>query len=1075
MKTTIRTILLLVISCFIFDFNPAFAQEAKPVNELRKPDPELENPALTNINREEPHATFMTYSNREDAIQDQKEKSQWFIPMNGTWKFNFVQGYENRLKDFYKTDLDLSKWVDMDVPSNMEIKGYGIPIYVNIQYEWAPNYTQIAPYVDMEKNSFGYYRKDFTVPDSWKDREIFVHFGAIKSAGYVWVNGKKVGLSKDGKTPAEFDLTEYVHPGKNTIAVEVIRWTDGSYLECQDFWRLSGITREVYIYSQPKVRIRDFFAKALLDGTYTNGLFTLDLQMKNHLSTDSDVTLQYQILDDSGKELAGESKQLKVPGNDKTADVRLTGEIKNVKQWSAEIPNLYTLVITSKDANGKINEITSAKIGFRTIEIKNGLLLVNGKRILVKGVDMHEFNPVTGQVVDKELEMKDIEQMKRHNINAVRTSHYPQPEEWYKLCDKYGMYLIAEANIESHGMGYDLRKGGTLGNNPDWLAAHLFRTKNSVERDKNHPSIIVWSLGNEAGNGYNFYNTYLWVKHRDSTRFVQYERAGLEWNTDIFCPMYDKPWDMEKYALKYHDRPLIQCEYDHAMGNSEGNLKEYWDMIEKYPNLQGGLIWDWVDQGLAAKDEKGKFWAYGGDFGPKGTPSDGNFCINGLVFPDRTPKPMGLEVKKVYQNVGFIPVDLAKGEIQIFNKFRFLNLDKYVIDWEIQANGKTVKTGKLGKISIAPEQKKNVTIDVSGLKQQPGVEYFLNLSAKTVEKDLFLPAGWEIASEQFKLPVYADKTEFDFPKTNEIKFTDGDIIKISGDDFSMTIDKKSGIITSYKYDNVEMIKDGKGPRPAFWRATTDNDYGWQMPKVCAGWKDASDKELNADKVEVKKNDDSSVNVEVVYNYAGVASTWKTIYTVYEDGILKVHNSLITTGEKEPVIPRIGMKMQLPVQFENVQYYGRGPMENYWDRNYCANVGRYETKVKDLYVPYVRPQENGHRTDTRWLALYNDDNKGLLIVADSLVGFNALNNPVEDFDAGPDKDVNLKHINDIVPKDLVELHIDYKMMGLGGDDSWGATPHKQYTLYPSKKGYEYGFTIIPFNGKKEINKLAFRKF
>lgn len=1058
MKTQILLIAVLAITSSILAQN-------------RQPHFELENPKVVSINKEYPHSTFVSYPARELALQSDKLKSPWLISLNGLWKFNFVEGINNRLNDFFKPELLVTNWKDIEVPSNMEMKGYGYPIYQNSDYEWAPSGKQVVPFVDMDKNSFGYYRKEFDIPQDWSGRQIFIHFGAIKSAGYVWVNGQKVGLTKDGKTPAEFDITSYVKPGKNLIAVEVIRWNDGSYLECQDFWRMSGITREVYLYSQPKVRIKDFFAKALLDETYKDGVFSLDITIRNHNPNPENSTIEYEIIDDSGVKIISGSKSITVPENSISESLKLDGRVPNVKQWSAETPNLYTLLITNKDEKGITTEATSIRIGFRTIEIKGGLLLVNGKRILFKGVNMHEFDPINGQVIDESLMLKDIEQMKRHNINAMRTCHYPQPEKWYQLCDKYGLYLIAEANIESHGMGYDLYKGGTLANDPDWLDAHMSRMQNCVERDKNHASIIFWSLGNEAGNGYNFYNTYLWTKKRDNTRPTQYERAELEWNTDIYCPMYASIERMEKYAKEHTDRPLIQCEYEHAMGNSEGNFKDYWDLIDKYPNLQGGFIWDWVDQGLLKKTPEGQFWAYGGDFGPKDVPSDGNFLINGVVFPDRSIKPHGLEVKKCYQNIGFSSPDLSKGEIEIFNKFCFTNLNKYDFLWEIQANGKVIKKGSLGKLDISPEQKKIATIDLKGLKPISGVEYFLNLSTRIKTEEPFLPVGWEIASEQFQLPLKVDEKSFNYSDLPEVNIKDGKIVELFAKSFSIKIDKESGIIISYKYQNTELINNQKGPRPAFWRAPTDNDYGWNMPKKCAIWKSSTDTTLRASSVVIKKNVDKSVGVEVVYDYIQAKSKWTTQYTVYGNGFIKVNNSLVSQNDKLPVIPRLGMKMQLPELFKNIDYFGRGPMENYWDRKACAMVGRYTQSVKDQYTPYIRPQDNGHKTDTRWIALTTEKGNGLLFVADSLIEFTALNNLVEDFDAGKDKYANFKHTIDIRPRELVELHIDFKEMGLAGDNSWGAKPHKQYNLYPTAKGCSYGFTIVPFESAKRIDEIT----
>lgn len=1040
--------------------------------QVRIPHPELENPTIQGINKENPHATFISYASRENALLNDKSKSSRLISLNGTWKFEFVTGISNRIKNFAAPDLNLSNWKEIEVPSNMEMKGYGIPIYVNIGYEFYPEWNFNPPYInDLEKNNIGYYRREFNVPELWNGNQIFIHFGSIKSVGFIWINGKKVGMSKDSKTPQEFDITNYVKPGKNTVAVEVFRWSDASYLECQDFWRLSGIPREVYIYVQPKVRLRDFFVNATLDENYTNGIFSLDVELKNHTKQKNKYSVTYEILDKNEKELlASETKTVELYDTIGIASFNTT--LQSIKKWTAETPNLYTLLLTVKDGAGKTTEVTSTQIGFRTSEIKNGLFLINGKRVLIKGVNIHEFNPNTGQVISEEDTKLDMERMKQLNINAIRTSHYPQPEFFYDLADKYGFYIINEANIESHGIGYDLTK--TLGNNPEWLEAHLFRTRNMIERDKNHPSVVIWSLGNEAGNGYNFYQTYLFIKNRDKSRPVQYERAGLEWNTDIFCPMYMKIPDIEQYAKKHNDRPLIMCEYSHAMGNSNGNLKDYWDAIEKYPNLQGGLIWDWVDQGLADKNEKGKFWAYGGNYGPTGTPSDGNFCINGVVFPDRSIKPHSLEVKHVYQNIGFKAEDFSTGKFIITNKFRFTNLSKYTFSYEITANGKIIRSDELPVLNIEPEQSKTIVIKIDNLPAKPGVEYLVKISAKTKAAENLLPAGWEIASEQIKVPGNFPKEKFNSTQSEKVTYNEGKNIEISGNDFSLTIDKKTGVITSYKKKGKELLLNGFGPRPTFWRAPTDNDYGWRMPRVCRLWKQVSGQELSAKNLKVNY-EGNAVKVSVEYELDSVKSIWKTEYTVMGNGVVKIENLFVTSDTTMPVIPRVGMKLQMPQEYSQLEYFGRGPWENYTDRNSSTFVGRYKSTVADMYVPYVRPQENGHRTDVRWVALTNNDESGLLIVADSLVGFNALNNPVEDFDAGIDKDKNLRHINDINPKSLVELHLDFRQMGVGGDDSWGARPHDKYMINPSNKGYRFGFTFIPVNSSQEIEKMKELKY
>lgn len=1031
----------------------------------RPPHPELENPAIQGINKELPRASFVSYASKELAMKSSREASERYASLNGTWKFKFVTGVSKRIANFAAQNADLTGWGEIPVPSNMEMQGYGIPIYTNVGYEFYPAWNFKPPYVnDLELNNIGYYRRDFDVPQSWDGQQVFVHFASIKSVGFVWVNGQKVGMSKDSKTPQEFDITKYIKPGKNTIAVEVFRWSDAGYLECQDFWRLSGIPREVYVYAQPKVRLRDFFAEAKLDESYTNGVFNLDVELKKHTTTaKASQSVTYEIVDDAGKSVATETKTVEL--TDSIGNLNFKTIVPAVKAWSAEMPNLYSLVLTIKDASGKTTEATSVKIGFRTSEIKNGQFWVNGKPVYLKGVNLHEFHQTTGQVVSEADVILDLQRMKELNVNAIRTCHYPQPAFFYELTDKYGFYVVNEANIESHGMGYDRAKGKSLANNLDWTEAHLFRTRNMFERDKNHPSVVIWSLGNEAGNGYNFYQTYLFIRSRDKMRPIQYEQGGHEWNTDIVCPMYAKPQHIEHYAKTYFDRPLILCEYEHTMGNSAGNIKDYWDIIEKYPQLQGGFIWDWVDQGLANENEKGKFWAYGGDYGPEGTPSDGNFLINGVVFPDRSVKPHSLEVKHVYQNIGFMAENLALGQIKVINKFFFTNLSKYDFSYEISANGKVVKTAKLPVLDIAPEQSKIITIDLKGISAKPGFEYFVTLFAKTKTTENLLPVGWAIASEQIKLPIEAPKPSFDLAKAGKVSYTEGNTIAISGKGFSLAIDSKTGIITSYKFNENELLLNGMGPRPAFWRGTTDNDYGWRMPRVARLWKKTSEQTPVAASVKASQLG-NAIQVEVVYQLDSVLSTLKTVYTVMGNGAVKVDNKLVTTGADVPVIPRFGMKMHLPKAYSQVEYLGRGPWENYSDRNSSTFVSHYKTTVDELYVPYIRPQENGHRTDVRWLSLAKADGSGLLVVADKLIEFNALHNTVEDFDAGPNKDKNLKHANDIKPRDLVELHIDYRMIGVGGDDSWGAWPHEPYLVRPNAEGLNYSFTLVPFASLKE---------
>lgn len=1034
----------------------------------RPPHPELENPAIQGINKEEARAVFVSYESREAALQNEREKSSQWRSLNGTWDFKFVKGVSNRLEGFASPDFRPDDWDKIPVPSNMEIQGYGYPIYTNVSYEFYPHWNFNPPYVnDLEDNNIGYYRRTFEIPQDWDGQQVFIHFGSIKSVGFVWINGHRVGMSKDSKTPQEFDITPFVTPGTNTVAVEVFRWSDAAYLECQDFWRLSGIPREVFVYAQPKVRLRDFFAQSTLDESYTQGLFDLEVELKNHSGQSARHTVVYELLDGSGRLVSSDEKTVEI--SDSIGRLHFEAEISDVKTWTAETPKLYTLLLTLKDGSGKVTEATSIKTGFRTSEVKNGQYLVNGKPVLLKGVNLHEFNQLTGQVVTEADVRLDMERMKQLNVNAIRLSHYPQPAFFYDLADQYGFYVVDEANIESHGMGYDRSVGKSLGNNLEWTEAHLFRTRNMFERTKNHASVVIWSLGNEAGNGYNFYQTYLFIRSRDKMRPIQYEQAGHEWNTDIVCPMYAKPHHIEHYANTWTDRPLILCEYSHAMGNSMGNLADYWVIIEKYPNLQGGFIWDWVDQGLLDENEKGPFWAYGGDYGPPGTPSDGNFLINGVVFPDRSLKPHSYEVKQVYQNIGFDAEDLAEGKVKISNKFFFTDLSDFDFSYQITANGQVVREAKLPTLKVAPQKSEVIQLNLKGLKERPGVEYFVRFSATTRQANQLLPQGWELAAGQLKLPLDKGPKTMDYTRTGRVDYSEGASIVVSGKDFSLNIDGETGIISSYKVRGKELILDGFGPRPAFWRGATDNDYGWRMPRVARHWKAASDQLPLARSVEVRRSGDA-VQVEVSYALDSLHSTWQTLYTVMGNGMVKVDNLLVTTGDDVPLIPRMGMKMHLPAAHAQVTYFGRGPWENYADRKASAFVGRYKTSVSDMYVPYIRPQENGHRTDVRWLALTREDGGGLLVVADSLIAFNALNNTVADFDAGPNKDRNLRHANEIVPRDLLELHIDYRMTGVSGDDSWGAMPHEPYQLRPSREGHRYGFMLMPFDSARELETL-----
>ncbi|MCL1974409.1 MAG: DUF4981 domain-containing protein [Bacteroidetes bacterium] len=1013
---------------------------------------DLTNPNLQWINKESARASFTSVGNKEG-----------YLSLNGQWKFFFSENPELRPLGFARPDLDVSSWDDIKVPGNWEVQGFGTPIYVNSDYEFVskgyPPYMQAPdpPFVPKTFNPVGIYRRDFNVPSSWMDQRIFISFDGVKSAAYLFINGKEVGMSKDSKTPARYDITDYIQVGKNVLALEVYRWSDASYLECQDFWRISGIERDVYLYTQPQVRICDFFVQTPLDSACQDGLFSLSVDIRRHLDHHPPYQLACTLLDPSGREIYAAQQPL--PDAGYTVSLSFSTSVTKVQAWTAETPHLYTLSMELIDEQGKSMQSLASKIGFRTVEIKNKQLLVNGQPILIKGVDIHEHNPQTGHYVDMELMKKDFDLFKKYNINAVRTSHYPQQELFYDLCDEYGIYVIDEANIESHGMGYDLRKGGTLGNNLLFEPAHLDRMRNMVERDKNHPSVIIWSMGNEAGNGVNFYTLYRWTRARDASRPIHYERARYEWNTDIYCPMYASIESLEHYANDpAMDRPLILCEYAHAMGNSVGNLQDYWDVIEKYDILQGGSIWDWVDQGLDAYDEHGAlYWTFGGDFAPAGTPSDGNFLINGLIFPDRTVKPATEEVRKVYQNVKFSRFDSETLSLTVKNDFFFTNLNKYHFTYNLTNNGRVVQKGSFD-LDVPPRQEKNVNLKLSLPAVKAGEHWYLQVAAVIKKPEPFLPLGYEVAREQFALGFLPEPFS-DPAKLSTPVYSGDEELVISGNRFSLTIDKSTGVIISYQYKGNELILNGFGLRPNFWRAPTDNDYGYGMPQKNGVWKEASEHVLQTHDFKIVQQK-GVVSVYFSYRYPQAETEWFLHYQVFGDGRIHVENQIVTDGADQPFMPRAGLRMHLPASFNRLEYFGRGPWENYADRKTSSFVGRYQSTVAQQYVPHIRPQENGHKTDVFCLSLTDAKGRGLTIVADKMVEFNALHNTIEDFDGGPDKEVHYKHTVDIQPRSLVELSIDYQQTGVGGDNSWGALPHPPYQVRATNGGIQYGFTIIP---------------
>lgn len=1013
-----------------------------------------ENQYVCEINREPARAYFIPYKSLEEARKDDKWHSTMIESLNGEWLFHVAKNPDSRPCYFFKDDYDTSDWATIPVPSNWECLGFEYPIYTNVKYP----HEATPPTIQKHYNPVGSYKTYFKVPEEWNGDEIILHFGGVSSAYYVWVNEHLVGYSEDSKTPSEFNITRYLRKGKNSLAVEVYKWSDAAYLECQDFWRLAGITRDVFLMARKSIHMKDFSVVSTLDSTYTNGLFGLTAEIAGNSSDYQFIASLYDNLGNKVKDVITRETHLE-------DNILYEGrcEIENVAQWSAEIPNLYELVLELKDNQGNIIEVVRQDVGFRTVEIKNRQLLVNGKYVYLKGVNLHEHHQLTGHVVDEATMLKDIELMKKHNVNAVRTSHYPQPERWYELCNKYGLYVVDEANIESHGMGYGEK---SLAKDSTWLKAHMFRTINMFERDKNQPSVIIWSLGNEAGNGINFYKTYDYLKSIDKTRPVQYERAEIHGtNSDIFCPMY---WTIEmmiNYSNKYAYRPQIQCEYAHAMGNSLGNLQDYWDVIEKYDNMQGGFIWDWVDQGLLTENSAGeKFWAYGGDFGPDTVPSDGNFCLNGLVGPDRKIKPSIIEMKKVYQNIGFKPADLAKGQITITNKHLFLNLNEFDFKWTIKGNGILIKKGEFANIEAKHNESLTVTVDMD-FEVLPDTEYFLTVRAFTKSDRGLIEAGTEMAAEQFLLPIKKEACTKKHPLFAIKKSMERDVLTLSGNDFLAEFDLKNGRMIGLKKNGKEYLK--KSFIPTFWRAPIDNDFGHDQHKKARVWRKAGERMKLVD----SKIDEKEGECTIAFDYHIMdennefpIANYHTTYQVKGYGEIVVDNKFEIVADGLYEVIKVGMNMQMPREFEQMTWYGRGPWENYWDRKTASFVDIYSGTVAEQYFEYMRPQENGNKTDVRWMTITNRDGKGLKFEGLPLVEVSAHHNIMEDFES-PDRsdgrqDPSIKpvhrHVNDVKPRDLTSVNIDYKQMGVGGDNSWGGQTHLKYRLRDKK--YEYGFKI-----------------
>ena len=1017
-------------------FMAAFSLYGQKGNEWQDPD-------INAINRLTAHTSWFAYPSETAASKGIKEASENFLSLNGTWRFNWVKNSYERPLDFYKKDFNDKGWDEMKVPAVWELNGYGDPLYVNVGYPWREQYKNNPPIVPEEGNHVGSYRRVIDIPQEWNGKDIIAHFGSVTSNIYLWINGKFVGYSEDSKLAAEFDLTKYLKPGKNLIAFQVFRWCDGTYLEDQDFFRFSGVGRDCYLYTREKARIEDIRLTPDLVNNYKDGILDISYMTK------ANVTVELSLSDLSGKTVASSSS--KGSGLHKTSFT-----IKSPLKWTAETPNLYTLTARTY-AGGKLLEVIPIKTGFRKVEIKNSQVLINGEPVLFKGADRHEMDPDGGYVVAKERMLQDIKIMKELNINAVRTCHYPDDPYWYELCDEYGLYIVAEANIESHGMFYGEK---SLAKNPIYAKSHLERNQRHVQTFYNHPSIVIWSMGNEAGMGDNFMACYNWIKAEDKSRPVQYERAGEGEGTDIFCPMYFDYNDCIQYLENSPKKPLIQCEYAHAMGNSVGGFKEYWDLIRKYPNYQGGFIWDFVDQSCHWKNAEGvQIYGYGGDFN-KYDASDNNFQNNGLINPDRGYNPHAYEVAHIHQNIWTKWADKEKNNIGIYNENFFTGLEKYYMEWSLVSEGRVMEKGRIDNINVPARESVEYGLNYDKELTKDGKEWFLNIDWRLKKADGLLPAGWRVAYNQLEIEPY-QYPEMKLSKVNrygrefpEVKICSNDrnFLIIKGEDFQIDFSRKSGLVNRFMVDGKELLVSNTEIRPNFWRAGTDNDFGARLQEKLSVWKNPQMNLVNLDS-SIK---DGLVCINATYTLDEVEAELRLTYTIDGEGRLMIQQDLKALAKEDNSIPdlyRFGIKMEVPGEMDKIRFYGKGPFENYCDRNSAAWVDLWEQDVDEQYYPYIRPQESGNKTEIRWWTVLGRDNKGLKFYSDKALSGSSLAYTQEMLDDGQEKEQ--RHSSELVKSGHTTICMDLMQQGLGCVNSWGRIPRKEYRLPYG----DYSFTLI----------------
>ena len=1025
--------------------------------------PDWENPNVIGLNKEPARCSAMPFADESTAPGAAREESPYFGSLNGNWKFNWVRKPSERPKEFYRPDYDVSGWDEISVPSNWQMEGYGVPIYVNTEYPFQPDPPRVTSEPPREytsyklRNPVGSYRRSFTVPLDWDGRQVFIHFGGVKSAFYLWINGKKVGYSQGSMTPAEFNITEYLTDGRNTLAVEVYRWSDGSYVECQDMWRLSGIYRDVFLFSTPRVDLRDFFVRTDLDGNYRNATLELDVNVRNYSSTyEEDLAVNATLLDADGNAVGADplfARRIpRLAGGGESA-LRFTTEVKSPHKWSAEKPNLYTLVLRLKDGDGDLLEVKTDEVGFREVEIKGKQLFVNGKPVYIKGVNRHEHDPARGRTVSKERMLQDIKLMKQFNFNTVRTSHYPSHPYWYELCDRYGLYVIDEANVESHGLLQELPK-----DRPEWREPCVDRMRSVIERDKNHPSVIIWSLGNEAGLGTTQEHMAEWAHDRDPTRPLMYrfkpwmaeDRTTTQGITDIQDWGYPSPQQLEKFGTSKDDpRPFVADEYAHAMGNALGMMEDFWKQYKKHERLCGGCIWDWVDQGLWKTTPAGeRYLAYGGDYGD--VPNDANFCINGVIFADRRVQPELWEARQVQQWIQTEGEDLTKGRVRVTNEYRFTNLKDFRPVWRLKEDGEVIQEGALAPVDLAPGRSRTVTIPIERPKLEPGAEYWLTVEWQLREPTAWADSGHRVAWEQFEVPFDVPAgPELRLAEQSPVKFDEsGDEVDVSGEGFTYTFDKNSGTLSSMEYEGRKIVKNG--PVLQVWAKILRN---WSRKDLRGNWRKAKLDQMkrSVKSVEVQRVSPRAVEVKVKTEASfpnGGKMACSYTYRVLGSGdVVLTHR--VKPGKKLPGdLPRLGMRMKVAGEFNDFSWYGKGPHECYPGRETSGRMGIFSSKVEDLYVPFVMPQEHGNRMHVRWASLTDSTGTGLLVMGDPELNASATR-------ISPENMAQAEHTYDLKPREDIFLHLDHRI---------SCVDARAYRV--QTKPYEYSVILRPFSRSKE---------